>query len=154
MLIQKNKCKRVKEIISQEWQQGIKGAVDTGKLGQHEKPEVANDAIPTKLFWYVCDGDEYQEFQLETEALRLLRDVAVIFFTAFLAICAIFFPANSYKISTVASIIAVFVSAKIPMVLFRETDNFNGWTRRRQTTPQMFHDFLGISLYFALLRTY
>ena len=26
--------------------------------------------------------------------------------------------------------------------------------RRGQTTPQMFHDFLGISLYFALLRKY
>lgn len=46
----KNKCKRVKEIISQEWQQGIKDALDTEKLGQQEKPKVANDAIPKKLF--------------------------------------------------------------------------------------------------------
>ena len=92
----KNKCKRVKEIISQEWQQGIKDAIDTGKLSEQEKPKVAKDAIPKKLFWYVCDGDEYQEFPLEKEALRLLRDVAIIFFIAFLAICAIFFSANSY----------------------------------------------------------
>lgn len=125
------KCKRVKEIISQEWQQGIKDALDTGKLGQQEKPKVANDAIPKKLFWYVCDGNENQEFPLDKEALRLLRDVAIIFFTAFLAICAIFFSANSYKISTVASTIAVFVSAKIPMVLLRETDSFNGWKKIR-----------------------
>jgi len=92
----KNKCKRVKEIISQGWQQGIKDALDTGKLSEQEKPEIANDAIPKKLFWYVCDGDEYQEFPLEKEALHLLRDVAIIFFIAFLAICAIFFSANSY----------------------------------------------------------
>lgn len=65
----------------------------------------------------------------ESEALRLLRDVAIIFCTAFLALCAIFFSTNSYKISTVASTIAVFVCAKIPMVLLRETDNFNGWEK-------------------------
>jgi len=125
----KNKCKRVKEIILQEWQQEIKDALDTGKLSEQEKPEIANDAIPKKLFWYVCDGDEYQECSLEKETLRLLRDVAIIFFIAFLAICAIFFSANSYKISTVASTIAVFVSAKIPMVLLRETDHFKGWKK-------------------------
>jgi len=128
----KNKCKRVKEIISQEWQRGItcKDALDKGKLDQRElKLKVPNDAIPKRLFWYVCDGDEYQEFPLEKEALRLLRDVVVIFCIAFLAICAIFFSANSYKISTVASTIAVFVSAKIPMVLLRETDHFNGWKK-------------------------
>jgi len=125
----KNKCKRVKELITQEWQQGIKDALDTGKLGKQEKPEVASDAIPKKLFGYVCDGDEYQEFTLDKEALRLLRDVAIICFTAFIAMCAIFFSTNSYKIQTVASTIAVFVSAKIPMVLLRETDNFNGWKK-------------------------
>ena len=68
-------------------------------------------------------------FTLENEALRLLRHVAITFFTTFLALCAIFFSTNSYKISTVASTIAVFVSAKIPMLLLRETDNINGWTK-------------------------
>lgn len=125
----KIKCKRVKEIISQEWQQRIKVSLETGKLKKTEKPKVVSDAIPKKLFWYVCDGVKYQVFPLESEALRLLRDVAVIFFTAFLALCAIFFSTNSYKISTVASTIAVFVSAKIPMVLLRENDNFNGWEK-------------------------
>ena len=125
----KNKCKRVKETISQEWQQGIKKSLESGKLNEQEKPKVVNDAIPKKLFRYVCDSDEYQEFPLENEALRLLRDVVSIFFTALLALFAIFFSTNSYKISTVASTIAVFVSAKIPMVLLRETDNFNGWKK-------------------------
>lgn len=126
----KNQCKRVKAIISQEWQQGIKHSLETGELNDEEKPEVvSDDAIPKKLFWYVCDGVKYQVFPLESEALRLLRDVAIIFFTAFLALCAIFFSTNSYKISTVASTIAVFVSAKIPMVLLRENDNFNGWKK-------------------------
>lgn len=125
----KTKCKRVKEIISQEWQQGIEYSLKTGKLNEQEKPKVVSDAIPKKLFWYVCDGVKYQAFPLENEALRLLRDVAVISFTAFLALCAIFFSTNSYKISTVASTIAVFASAKIPMVLLRETDNFNGWKK-------------------------
>ena len=123
------KCMRVKEIISQEWHQGIKYSLETGKLNEEEKPKVVSDAFPKKLFWYVCDGVKYQVFPLESEALRLLRDVAVIFFTAFLALCAIFFSTNSYKISTVASIIAVFVSAKIPMVLLRGNDNFNGWEK-------------------------
>ena len=116
----KTKCKRVKEIISQEWQQQMKQSLQT---------EVVSDAIPKKLFWYVCDGVKYQVFPLEWEALRLLRDVTIIFVTAFLALCAIFFSSNSYKISTVASTIAVFVSAKIPMVLLREKDNFNGWEK-------------------------
>ena len=125
----KTKCKRVKEIISQEWQQRIKESLETGKLNEQEKPKVVSDAIPQKLFRYVCDGDEYQVFPPGREALRLLRDVAVIYFTAFLALCAIFFSSDSYQISTVASTIAVFVSAKIPMVLLRKTDNFNGWEK-------------------------
>lgn len=125
----KNQCKRVKKIISQEWQQGIKDSVETGKLDQQEKPKVTDDAIPKELFWYVCDGDDNRVFSLESETLRLLRDVAIIFFTAFLALCAIFFPTDSYQISTVASAIAVFVSVKIPMVLLRKNDNFNGWEK-------------------------
>ena len=126
----KTKCKRVKEIISQEWQQGINHSLETGELNEQEQPKkVVSDTIPKNLFWYVCDGVYYQVFPLESEALRLLRDVAVIFFTAFLALSAIFFSTNSYKISTVASTIAVFVSAKIPMVLLRENDNFNGWEK-------------------------
>lgn len=87
----KTKCKRVKEIISQEWQQGIKYSLETGKLDEEEKPKVVSDAIPKELFWYVCDGVTYQVFPLESEALHLLRDVTIIFFTAFLALCAIFF---------------------------------------------------------------
>ena len=125
----KNKCRRVKEIISQEWQRGIKESLDSKKLNEQEKPKVVDDAIPKKLFWYVSDSDEYQVFPLENEALRLLRHVAITFFTAFLALCTIFFSTNSYKISTVDSTIAVFVSAKIPMLLLRETDNFNGWKK-------------------------
>ena len=125
----KTKCKRVKEIISKEWQQGIKHSLGTGELNDEEKPEVVSDAIPKKLFWYVCDGDENRVFSLESETLRLLRDLAITFFTAFLALCAIFFSTNSYQISTVASTIAVFASAKIPMVLLREKDNFNGWEK-------------------------
>lgn len=125
----KTKCKEVKKIILQEWQQGIKDSLDTGKLNQQEKPKVVSDAIPKKLFWYVCDGVTYQVFPLESEALRLLRDVAIIFFIAFLALCAMFFTTYSYPISTVVSTIAIFVSAKIPMVLLRETDNFNGWEK-------------------------
>ena len=121
----KNQCKRVKEIIWQEWQQRIKDSLDTGKLNEQEKPKVTNDAIPKKLFWYVCNGDENRVFSLERETLRLLRDVAIIFLTAILALCAIFFPTNSYRISAVASTIALFVSVKIPMALLRETDNFN-----------------------------
>ena len=125
----KNQCKRVKEIISQEWQQRIKESIETGKLNEQEKPKVVSDAIPEKLFRYVCDGHKYQVFPLGSETLRLLRDVAVIFFTAFLALCAIFFSSDSYQISTVASTIAVFVSAKIPVVLLRKTDNVNGWEK-------------------------
>lgn len=125
----KTKCKRVKEIILQEWQQGIKDSLETGKLNEQEKPKVTNDAIPKNLFWYICHGDENQVFSLESETLRLLRDVAIIFFTAFLALCAIFFSTDSYQISTLASTIAVFVSVKIPMVLLRENDNFNGWEK-------------------------
>ena len=87
----KNQCKRVKEIIWQEWQQRIKDSLDTGKLNEQEKPKVTNDAIPKKLFWYVCNGDENRVFSLERETLRLLRDVAIIFLTAILALCAIFF---------------------------------------------------------------
>ena len=121
-LIRQNKYKKVKEIISQEWQRKIKD------LAKHlEKPKVKNDTIPKKLFCYVCN--ESKALPVENEALLMLRDMAIIFFSAFLALCAIFFATDSYKISTVASTIAVFVSGKIPMLLLRGTDSFNGWEK-------------------------
>lgn len=125
----KNQCKRVKEIILQEWQQGIKHSLETGKLNEQENLKSPTMQFQKKLFWYICHGDENQVFSLESETLRLLRDVAIIFFTAFLALCAIFFSTDSYQISTLASTIAVFVSVKIPVVLLRENDNFNGWEK-------------------------
>ncbi len=120
-----NKYKKVKEIISQEWQKEIKDL----NLDENEKREVKNDTIPKKLFWYTCDSDDWKVLPVEKEAFLMLRNMAIIFFSAFLALCAIFFATDSYKISTVASTIAVFVSGRIPMQFLRGTDKFNGWEK-------------------------
>ena len=55
------------------------------------------------------------------------------FFTAFLTLFAIFFSTDSYQISTLTATIAVFESVKIPIVLLRENDNFNGWEKIKTT---------------------
>lgn len=126
------KYKKIKETISQEWLKGIKDLDDAGHLNMNEKQKagVTNDAIPKKLFWYVCDGDTYKVLPFGNEALLMLRNMAFIFFSAFLALCAIFFANDSYKISAVASTIAVFISGKIPTLLLHAgADNFNGWEK-------------------------
>ena len=131
-LNRQKKYTKVKEIISQEWQREIKDKA--GRLNENENPKVTNDTIPKKLFWYVCDGDNYKVLPVENEAFLMLRDMAIIFFSAFLALCAIFFGTDSdsykiVKIPTAASTLAVFVSGKLAMLLLQGSDTFKGWKK-------------------------
>ena len=122
------KYQKIKEIISEEWQRQVEGLLDSKK-----KPKVRKDTIPKKIFWFVCDVSGV--LPVKKEVCRMLGEMAIIFLTAFLALCVVFFASDSYKISPVASTIAVFVSGKMPLLLLRDVNNFNGWekiTRKRK----------------------
>ena len=115
------KYQKIKEIISEEWQRQVEG------LDSKKKPKARKDTIPKKLFWFVCDVSGV--LPVKKEVCRMLGEMAIIFLTAFLALCAVFFASDSYKISPVASTIAVFVSGKMPVLLLRDFNNFNGWEK-------------------------
>ena len=123
-----NKYKAIKEIIFQEWQ---KNKESIAKLDKEKGLKVTSDTIPTELFWFVCDESEV--FPVINEICVMLGNMAIICFSAFFALAAIFFGNSSYQISTVASTIAVFVSCKIPMLLLSEMENVNwkGWEKIR-----------------------
>ena len=116
------KYQKIKEIISEEWQRQVEGLLDSKK-----KPKVRKDTIPKKIFWFVCDVSGV--LPVKMEVCRMLGEMAIIFLTAFLALCVVFFASDSYKISPVASTIAVFVSGKMPVLLLRDVNNFNGWEK-------------------------
>ena len=62
----------------------------------------------------------------------MLRDVAVIVTFLFLTISSIIFFRNEYEISTLVSIIAVFISGAIPSLFLKgltRGKNFSGWRK-------------------------
>ena len=86
-----------------------------------------HDTIPTTLFWSVCD----KVFPLESGIYVTFRDMSLILTFLFVALSSIIFSRNSY-ISSVVSIIAVFLSGTVPVLFFalivRESQ-FNGWEK-------------------------
>ena len=84
--------------------------------------------IPTNLFWSVSD----EVLPVTTEVCLMLRDVAVIVTFLFLTISSIIFFRNEYEISTLLSIIAVFISGAIPTLFLKgltRGKNFSGWRK-------------------------
>ena len=84
--------------------------------------------IPTNLFWSVSD----EVLPVTTEVCLMLRDVAVIATFLFLTISSIIFFRNEYEISTLVSIIAVFISGAIPTPFLKgltRGKNFSGWRK-------------------------
>ena len=84
--------------------------------------------IPTNLFWFVSD----EVLPVTTEICLMLRDIAVIVTFLFLTISSIIFFRNEYEISTLVSIIAVFISGAIPTPFLKgltRGKNFSGWRK-------------------------
>ena len=80
--------------------------------------------IPTNLFWSVSD----EVLPVTTEGCLMLRDVTFLFLT----ISSIIFFRNEYEISTLLSIIAVFISGAIPTLFLKgltRGKNFSGWRK-------------------------
>ncbi len=131
-------CKDVKQMISQEWQESIKG------LHEKIRPQSTNDTIPTEVFWYVCN--ESKVLPVWVEMLRLFSSIAVIFLCAFFALSAIFFGTYTYQIPTVASTVAVFVGGNIPMLFVREIHKLNlcGWKKikRKEKIKKSVREFI------------
>lgn len=130
--------KDVKQMISQEWQESIKG------LHEKIRPQSTNDTIPTEVFWYVCN--ESKVLPVWVEMLRLFSSIAVIFLCAFFALSAIFFGTYRYQIPTVASTVAVFVGGNIPMLFVREIHKLNlcGWKKikRKEKIKKSVREFI------------
>ena len=89
---------------------------------------VDQSTIPTNLFWSVSD----EVLPVTTEVCLMLRYVAVIVTFLFLTISSIIFFRNEYEISTLVSIIAVFISGAIPTLFLKgltRGKNFSGWRK-------------------------
>ena len=102
----------------------------------------ASDYEHAKRVWslfQIRDLGEYHDLYLKSDVL-LLADV----FESFRSTCLEYYSLDPchYFSAPGLSWDALLRMTKINLA------------RRGQTTPQMFHDFLGISLYFALLRKY
>ncbi len=130
--------KDLKQMISQEWQESIKG------LDEKVRPQSTNNTIPSEVFWYVCN--ECKVLPVWTEMFRMFCSIVVIFLSAFFALSAIFFGTNTYQIPTVASTVAVFVSGKLPMLFIREMhiSNFSDPKKidRKQKVKESVREFI------------
>ena len=94
----------VKGFILKYWQQKMQATLNS-----------EHSTIPAKLFWFVSD----KVFPVKTKTCLMLGEVAVIVTFLFLTISSIIFFKNEYKISTLVSTIAVFLSGAIPSLFFK-----------------------------------
>jgi len=121
----------------------VKGLILNYRQNELQITNDDQDTIPTKLFWFVCDG----VIPIKTEICLMFRNMAVIVTFLFLAVSSIIFFGNTYNISTVVSTIAVFVSGVIPGLFFNgltKGKNFSGWAkikikREIETAVQAFY---------------
>ena len=107
----------VKGFILKYWQQKMQATINS-----------EHSTIPAKLFWFVSD----KVFPVKTKICLMLGEVAVIVTFLFLTISSIIFFKNEYKISTLVSTIAVFLSGAIPSVFFKgltKGKRFTGWRK-------------------------
>ena len=107
----------VKGFILKYWQREMQATLN----GEHS-------TIPAKLFWFVSD----KVFPVKTKICLMLGEVAVIVTFLFLTISSIIFFKNEYKISTLVSTIAVFLSGAIPSLFFKgltKSKKFTGWRK-------------------------
>ena len=101
------------------------------KYWQQEKPPALNSehsTIPAELFWFVSD----KVFPVKTKICLMLGEVAVIVTFLFLTISSIIFFKNEYKISTLVSTIAVFLSGAIPSLFLKglkKGKKLTGWRK-------------------------
>ena len=94
----------VKGFILKYWQQEMQATINS-----------EHSTIPAKLFWFVSD----KVFPVKTNICVMLGEVAVIVTFLFLTISSIIFFKNEYKISTLVSTVAVFLSGAIPSLFFK-----------------------------------
>ena len=107
----------VKGFILKYWQQEMQATLNS-----------EHSTIPAKLFWFVSD----KVFPVKTKICLMLGEVAVIVTFLFLTISSIIFFKNEYKISTLVSTIAVFLSGAIPSLFFKgltKGKKFTGWRK-------------------------
>ena len=107
----------VKGFILKYWQQEMQATLNS-----------EHSTIPAKLFWFVSD----KVFPVKTKICLMLGEVAVIVTFLFLTISSIIFFKNEYKISTLVSTIAVFLSGAIPSVFFKGLTKGKKFTGRRK----------------------
>ena len=124
------KYQEVKEMISQQWQKHKKDLLSTDDLSNSEE-----GTIPEDLFWHVCSDkstSEHKVLPIRPEIYRMICNMVLILIFLVLALCSIIFLGNTYSISTVASIIAVFVTGVIPGLFFKgitKGNKFSGPTK-------------------------
>ena len=111
------KYKEIKGLILQFWQ------------NESQTERSNRDTIPSNLFWFVSE----RAFPLRGEICMMFVEMAAILAFLLLAECSIIFFGNTYKISTVVSTIAVFVSGVIPGLFsakgLTKRENFSGWRK-------------------------
>ena len=130
-----NRYKEAKGIISKEWQKN-KG------LLRRDARDLANnkdDTIPKELFWFVCGEDlnaEYTILPIQTEMFHMFRNMICILGFLFLSLSTVIFFSDLYKLSTLASSIAVFVTGVIPKLFlqgFTKRKTLGGWEKIKIT---------------------
>ena len=124
-----DRYEEVNQIISKQWQKHRNLLFYTNSLNSEE------GTIPRDLFWHVChdkSNSKHIVLPVRSEIFQMFRIMALILIFLFLSLCSVIFLRNTYNVTAVPSIIAIFVSGQIPALFFKELtkrEKFTGRTK-------------------------
>ena len=127
--------KEAKGIISKEWHKNKQLLLQDPRTLANS----SDDTIPKELFWFVCGENlnaEYTILPIQTEMFHMFRNIICILAFLFLSLSAIIFFSDLYRISTLASSIAVFITGVIPKLFLQgltKRKSLAGWEKIKIT---------------------